>query len=425
MSEAAASPVRHPVLLDLHGRRVVVVGGGVVATRRTAALLDAGAMVRVVSPVLSGGLAELARAGALEHIARGYQRGDLDGAWLAHTATGHPATDDAVAADAEAARIWCIRTGDPSASTAWSSAVARSGDVTVAVNAGGDPRRAAAIRSAVATLLDTGELPIRRRRPGPGSVALVGGGPGDPGLITTRGRRLLAQADVVVVDRLAPRALLAGLDDDVEVIEAGKSPDAHTISQDQINAVLVDRAQAGRRVVRLKGGDPFVLGRGGEELLACLAAGVQVEVVPGVTSAFAVPAAAGIPVTHRNVSRQVTVLSAHDTTPDWSTLARLDGTLVLLMGVTRLREHAASLVAHGRAAETPVAVIERGTTPDQRTTVGTLADIGDLAAARGVRSPAVVVVGPVVALAESLTGTYLGSATHPQDGHAVALAAGG
>jgi uroporphyrin-III C-methyltransferase/precorrin-2 dehydrogenase/sirohydrochlorin ferrochelatase len=141
MSETAAGPVRHPVLLDLHGRGVVVVGGGVVATRRTVNLLDAGAMVRVVSPVLSDDLAELARSGALEHVPRGYERGDLDGAWLVHTATGHPATDDAVAADADAARIWCIRTGDPSASSAWSSAVARSGDVTVAVNAGGDPRR--------------------------------------------------------------------------------------------------------------------------------------------------------------------------------------------------------------------------------------------------------------------------------------------
>ena len=405
MSEAAAGPVRHPVLLDLHGRGVVVVGGGVVATRRTVNLLDAGAVVRVVSPALSDDLAELARSGGIEYVPRGYERGDLDGAWLVHTATGHAATDDAVVADADAARTWCIRTGDPAASSAWSSAVARSGDVTVAVNAGGDPRRAAAIRSAVAMLLDTGDLPIRRRRPGAGSVALVGGGPGDPGLITTRGRRLLAQADVVVVDRLAPRELLAGLDDDVEIIEAGKSPDAHTITQDEINAVLVDRAQAGNRVVRLKGGDPFVLGRGGEEVLACLAAGVEVEVVPGVTSAFAVPSAAGIPVTHRNVSRQVTVVSAHDAALDWPALASLDGTLVLLMGVTRLKEHAARLVELGRAASTPVAVVERGTTPDQRTTIGTLADIGDLAAARAVRSPAVVVVGPVVDLAVSFAGT--------------------
>ena len=402
MSPSERGDVRHPVLLDLHGRCVVMIGGGQVATRRTAALLDAGAIVRVVSPQLSPGLAALVASRALEHVARRYRRGDLDGAWLVHTATGHAATDAAVAADADDARIWCIQTGDPAASRAWSSAVARVGDITVAVNADGDPRRAAAIRSAIAAMLDTGGLPIRRRRAGTGSVALVGGGPGDPGLITVRGRRLLAQADVVIVDRLAPRALLAGLADDVEIIEAGKSSDGHTLAQEQINDLLVDRAKGGLRVVRLKGGDPFVLGRGGEEVMACTAAGVRVEVVPGVTSAFSVPAAAGIPVTHRGVSRQVTVLSAHDGAPDWSTLAQLDGTLVLLMGVAKIRDHAASLVAHGRAPSSPVAIVERGTLPDQRTTVGTLADIADLAAARGVRSPAVVVVGPVVTLAGDL-----------------------
>ena len=161
----------------------------------------------------------------------------------------------------------------------------------------------------MATALDTGSLPLRRHRTGLGHVALVGGGPGDPGLITTRGRVLLAQADVVVVDRLAPRALLAELDDDVEVIEAGKAPHAHTLTQAQIEDVLVDRARAGLRVVRLKGGDPYVLGRGGEEALACVAAGVPVEVVPGVTSAVAVPALAGIPVTHRGLARGFTVVS--------------------------------------------------------------------------------------------------------------------
>jgi uroporphyrin-III C-methyltransferase/precorrin-2 dehydrogenase/sirohydrochlorin ferrochelatase len=416
--------VRHPLLLDLHGRRVVVVGGGQVATRRALTMLDVGALVRVVSPALSDELVALVGSRALTHVARGYRRGDLDGAWLVHTATGNAEVDSTVAVDADNARIWCVRTGDPAASSAWSSAVARSGDVTVAVNAGGDPRRAGAIRSAIATLLDTGELPIRRRRPGPGSVALVGGGPGDPGLITARGRRLLAQADVVVVDRLAPRGLLAALDDDVEVIEASKSPDAHTLSQEQINDVIVERARTGLRVVRLKGGDPFVLGRGGEEVLACIAEGIPVEVVPGVTSAFAVPAAAGIPVTHRSVSRQVTVLSAHDTATDWSTLARLDGTLVLLMGVGRIREHAASLVAHGRAPTTPVAVVERGTLPGQRTTIGTLADIADRAAASGVHSPAVVVVGAVVGLADSLAQASPWSTANHPDGHPAPRAPG-
>jgi uroporphyrin-III C-methyltransferase/precorrin-2 dehydrogenase/sirohydrochlorin ferrochelatase len=393
---------QHALLLDVSGRRVVVVGGGPVAARRAARLIEDGADVLVVAPALCEDLAEHVTAGRASWRARDYLATDLDDAWLVHTATGERAVDDAVAADADGRRLWCVRADDAGASSAWTPAVARSGDVTVAVGAGGDPRRAVALRDAVALLLDTGGLPLRRHRPTTGRVTLVGGGPGDPGLITTRGRRALAEADVVVVDRLAPRALLAGLDPAVEVVEAGKSPHAHTLTQDQINAVLVDRAQAGHHVVRLKGGDPYLLGRGGEEVLACLAAGIPVEVVPGVTSALAVPAAAGIPVTHRGLARQLTILSAHDTAPDWATLARLEGTLVLLMGVAQLASHAAALLAHGKDPGTPVAVVENGTLPTQRTTVATLATIADLARERGVGNPAVVVVGDVATLADVL-----------------------
>lgn len=394
---------RHPLLLDVAGRRVVVVGGGPVAARRIARLVADGADVLVVAPRLCEDLTELVAQGAVRWTGREYVAGDLDGAWLVHTATGDAAVDDAVAADAEAARTWCVRADDAGRSTAWTPSVARVDDVTVAVTAGRDPRRAAALRSAIQLLLETGELPLRRHRRGPvGTVTLVGGGPGDPGLVTTRGRRAVAEADVVVVDRLAPRALLETLDPDVEVVEAGKSPHAHTLTQDQINEVLVDRALRGLRVARLKGGDPFVLGRGGEEVQACLEAGVPVEVVPGVTSAIAVPGVAGVPVTHRGVSRQVTILSAHDSAPDWPSIAALDGTLVLLMGVGRLAEHAATLVAHGKDPATPVAVVENGTLPGQRTTVGTLADIAQRAAGRGVGNPAVVVVGEVAALADVL-----------------------
>lgn len=393
---------RHPLLLDLAGRRVVVVGGGPVAARRVRGLLADAAAVHVVAPALCEDLADLAAAGAVTWDAREYAPGDLADAWLVHTATGDRRTDDAVAAEAEAARTWCVRADDASASTAWTPAVARAGDVTVAVSAGGDPRRAVTLRSALQLQLDTGALPLRRRRPGPGHVTLVGGGPGDPGLITTRGRRALAEADVVVVDRLGPRALLDELEPDVEVVEAGKAPHAHTLTQAQINALLVERAQAGRRVVRLKGGDPFVLGRGGEELAACLAAGVDVEVVPGVTSAIAAPGAAGIPVTHRDLARQVTVVSAHDADTDWATLARLRGTLVLLMGVGRLGEHMALLASHGLDAATPVAVVEDGTLPTQRTTLGTVGDIADRAREVGVRNPAVIVVGQVASLATTL-----------------------
>ena len=392
----------YPLLLEVAGRRVVVVGGGPVAARRAAPLAEAGADLVVVSPFLCEPLADLVAAGRATWRPRDYRAGDLDGAWLAHTATGDRSTDAAVGADADAARVWCVRADDADASSAWTPAVARLGDLLVAVSGGGDPRRAVRLRDAVQTALETGSLPIRRGRAGAGSVALVGGGPGDPGLVTTRGRQVLAQADVVVVDRLAPRALLNELDADVEVVDVGKTPGHHPVPQDEINRILVEHARAGRRVVRLKGGDPFVLGRGGEEVAACHEAGVPVEVIPGVTSAVSVPAAVGIPVTHRGLARQFTVVSGHDGL-DWPTLARLEGTLVLLMGVSLLHETARHLVEHGRDPATPAAVVEDGYGPRQRLTVGTLATIADRADERGVRPPAVIVVGDVVRLAASAT----------------------
>jgi uroporphyrin-III C-methyltransferase/precorrin-2 dehydrogenase/sirohydrochlorin ferrochelatase len=355
----------------------------------------------VVAPALCEDLADLVHAGSVVWLARDYQPGDLAGAWLVHTATGDRPVDATVAAEAHEGRIWCVRADDAGASAAWTPAVARSGDVTVAVTAGGDPVRARVLRDAISLALDTGGLPVRRRRPHPGSVALVGGGPGDPGLITTRGRRLLAEADVVVVDRLAPRALLDELAPDVVVIDAGKTAGHHPLPQEEINRLLVEHARAGCAVVRLKGGDPFVLGRGGEEALACSAAGVPVQVVPGVTSAISVPAAAGIPVTHRGLARQVTIASGHEGL-DWAALARLDGTLVLLMAVSALSEVMAALVAAGKPARTPAAIVESGCTPQQRTTVGTLDTIAALARERHVQAPAVVVVGDVVDLHDVL-----------------------
>lgn len=390
----------YSLLLDVSGRRAVVVGGGPVAARRARGLLDSGAEVVVVAPELCEDLAEL--LDQVEWRAREYTGGDLEGAWLVQTATGDRDTDARVARDATDLRVWCVQAGDAEASNAWTPAVTRVEDVTVAVSADRDPRRARAIKDQIATLLQCGQLPIRRRRRpgGRGQVALVGGGPGDPGLITTRGRRLLAAADAVVVDRLAPRALLDELDPEVEIIEAGKGPLVHRLTQDQINAILVEKARAGLRVVRLKGGDPFVLGRGGEEVRACAEAGVQCEVVPGVTSATAVPAAAGIPVTHRGVAKQFTVVSAHAAPdgdgPDWQTMAALDGTLVIMMGVQPLGEIVTELVRHGRPATTPTAIVERGTLPDQRTTIGTLGSIALRATDAGVTSPAVIVIGDVV-----------------------------
>ncbi|MCW2770153.1 MAG: cobA, partial [Aeromicrobium sp.] len=302
-----------PLTLRIAGRRVVVVGGGHVATRRTLSLLEAGARVVVISPEVSESLASSIGRGDVEWIQRSYETGDLDGAWLVQTATADSEIDTLVAVDAEARQVWCLKGGDPAHATAWAPAVARVDDVIVAVSGGGDAGRAAALRDGVAAALQAGELPMRHRTHHPdGFVALVGGGPGDPGLLTTRGRRLLAEADVVVVDRLAPRGLLAELDADVEVIDVGKKPDHHPVPQEEINAILVDRAQQGKIVVRLKGGDPYVFGRGGEELIACRDAGIPVEVVPGVTSAISVAAAAGIPVTHRGVARGFTVVTGHE-----------------------------------------------------------------------------------------------------------------
>ncbi|MCD9198093.1 uroporphyrinogen-III C-methyltransferase [Aeromicrobium wangtongii] len=385
-----------PLTLRVAGRRVVVVGGGHVATRRALALVEAGARVVVVSPDVSDSLASSIGRGDVEWIDRGYVSGDLAGAWLVQTATDSP-VDGVVAADAEAAQIWCLKGGDPEHATAWAPAVAQVDDVLVAVSGGGDARRATALRDGVAAALQSGELPMRHRTHHPdGFVALVGGGPGDPGLLTTRGRRLLAEADVVVIDRLAPHSLLAELDDDVEVVDVGKMPDHHPIPQHEINAILVDRAKQGKIVVRLKGGDPYVFGRGGEELIACRDAGVPVEVVPGVTSAVSVAAAAGIPVTHRGVARGFSVVTAHEDIGDLPHTGA--HTLVMLMGVKRLAETCAQLVASGHPPETPAAIIERGFSPTQRVTVGTLETLPGAAEAAGATSPAITVIGDVVRL---------------------------
>ncbi|WP_438803223.1 uroporphyrinogen-III C-methyltransferase [Frankia gtarii] len=236
-----------------------------------------------------------------------------------------------------------------------------------------------------------------------GEVWLVGAGPGDPGLLTVRGRELLATADVIVVDRLAAAVLLDVAPPGAEIIHVGKSPAARSWAQEEINAVLVDRARAGARVVRLKGGDPYLLGRGSEEAQACAEAGVTFAVVPGVTSALAVPALAGIPVTHRDLAQELAVVSGHlppghpDSTVDWAGLAASRATIVILMGVARLMDIADALLAGGRPEATPVAVIERGATPAQRVLRTTLDALAIDAIAAGVRSPAVIVVGEVAA----------------------------
>jgi uroporphyrin-III C-methyltransferase/precorrin-2 dehydrogenase/sirohydrochlorin ferrochelatase len=396
----------YPIELDLTGRPAVVVGGGPVALRRTQALVEAGAKVTVIAPVVCADFTKL----DVTVLTRRYQDGDLDGAWLVHAATDDPQVNAVVTQAAEQAKIWCVRADDAKVSPARTPAVTRHGDLTVAVTADGDPRRSQRLRSAISHQLAQGQLPVRpqRRRPGQGHVALVGGGPGDPGLMTVLGRRLLAEADVVVADRLGPRDILAELDPDVEVIEAGKAPGAHRLTQDQINDLIVERALAGNRVVRLKGGDPFVFGRGGEEALACAQAGIPVQVVPGVTSAIAVPAYAGIPVTHRGITQDFAVVSAHldpsqpGASVDWAALAAGPGTLVLLMAMAHLEQISAELIKRGRDGTTPVAVIQDGTTDRQQVLISTLERVAPEAAALHITSPAVVVIGEVVRLRAQL-----------------------
>jgi uroporphyrin-III C-methyltransferase / precorrin-2 dehydrogenase / sirohydrochlorin ferrochelatase len=452
--------------LRLAGRRCVVVGGGPVAARRVGGLLAAGADVYVVAPELTPALAAQVEArgqaqalalgaadgevdsdvaspsaaprsglpGRLSWMTRNYQAGDLAGAWYVVAATNDASANAAVAAEAEAARIFCSRADDATQSTAWTPAVGHHAGVQIAVlspgesslsggsggsgDAGalqgpgpaapdrrpGDPRRSVQVRDAVLDALRSGTITAPRFRGRSPGVALVGGGPGAPDLITVRGRRLLAEADVVVADRLAPHGLLDELAPEVELIDAAKIPYGRAMPQEEINQLLIDRARAGKFVVRLKGGDPYVFGRGYEELLACAEAGIEVTVVPGITSAISVPGLAGVPVTHRATAHEFTVVSGHlppdhpKSLVDWPALARLRGTLVLLMAVERIASIAETLLANGKKPDTPVAVIQDGSLPTERTMRCTLATVVGEVTAQGVRPPAIVVLGPVAAL---------------------------
>ncbi|ROP29687.1 uroporphyrin-III C-methyltransferase/precorrin-2 dehydrogenase/sirohydrochlorin ferrochelatase [Couchioplanes caeruleus] len=379
---------------------MLVVGGGSVATRRVPALLDAGARVRVVSPVLTPALRAHLDAGRLTWREGRFEPSDLDGAWLVQVAVDDVAAAAQVSVAAEERRIFCVRADDRDAATAWTPAVTRQGQITVAVTDGGDRRNAIALRDLVAAALENNELAARRGEPG--QVFLVGSGPGDPELITVKGRRLLNRADVVVADRLVPGMLLDELRPEVELVDAAKIPYGPSVAQEEINRILVEKALDGKVVVRLKGGDPFVFGRGGEEALACAKAGVPVTVVPGVTSSIAAPALAGIPVTHRGVAHEFTVVSGHvppesdQSLVDWAALARLRGTLVILMGLKNLPKIAEKLLAEGRPGDTPAAVVQEGSTSAQRVLRSTLGEVAAATAAAGLRPPAVVVIGEVV-----------------------------
>jgi uroporphyrin-III C-methyltransferase / precorrin-2 dehydrogenase / sirohydrochlorin ferrochelatase len=395
--------------LRLAGKKVLVVGGGTVAQRRLPLLIATGADVHVISRTATPAVEAM---DAITLTVREYRDGDLDGAWYAIAATDDTGVNAAVVAEAERRRIFCVRANIAVEGTAVTPASFTYAGLSVGVLAGGEHRRSAAIRSAIREALQTGVITPESSETsdvvggGRGKIALIGGGPGDPELITVRGRRLLAQADVVVADRLAPPELLAELPPHVEVIDAAKIPYGRAMAQEAINTVMIERARAGSFVVRLKGGDPFVFARGYEEVLACADAGIPVTVVLGGKGVRVLPAVLGVPVTHRAVNHEFVVVSGHlapehpESLVNWNALAAMAGTIVLLMAVERIELFAAALIKGGRPADTPVLVVQHGTTAAQHSLRATLADVPEKIRAEGIRPPAIIVIGPVVGLSD-------------------------
>ncbi len=395
----------YPSGLRLAGRRVLVVGGGHVAQRRVPHLIAVGADVHVVSPEVSPAIEGLVGSGEITWHRRAFEDGDLDGAWYVVAVTDDRAVNDHVSALCEDQRIFCVRSDDGTVGTAWTPAVGRHAGLTVAVLGNRDPQRSAQVRDEIVEALREGTIAAPHHRDRVPGVVLVGGGPGDPELISIAGRKALAEADVVVADRLAPRELLSELSHDVELVDVAKLPRGRSAQQEEINRVIVDRALAGKRVVRFKGGDNFVFGRGYEEVIACREAGVAVTVIPGLTSPVSVPAVAGIPVTHRGVAHEFSVVSGHlppghpESLTDYDALARLRGTVVVMMGVENAPSIADALVAGGRPEDTPVAVVCDGTMPTQRTVLATLGTLAGRLHEEGVKPPAIIVIGEVVRVA--------------------------
>lgn len=390
--------------LDLIGRSVLVAGGGPAAAATVTDLLADGALVHVVAPHVCEDMRDLTQthADSLRIDLREVRPADLDEVWLVVAAQDGPRERRELRGWADARRLWCQSTGMDGSATA-ASATHAAGLTVGVVAADAEPRarqrRAQSLRDQIRDLWHSGDLDLRapEQGDGDGRVWLVGGGPGSPDLFTVAGRRTLARADVIVTDRLGPVSVLDHVPAGVEIINVGKSPGHHPVPQHEINTILIEQAQRGRQVVRLKGGDPFVFGRGGEEVLACRAAGVPVTVVPGVSSALAVPAAAGIPLTQRNVVAAFHVTSGHDglNAGARACLVEQSATVVILMGVGNLGMLVEQALAAGADAATPVAIIERGTQPDERITRAPLAQIVTTAALARVRAPAVIVIGAV------------------------------
>jgi len=420
--DASANPPGSPAYLAgllLTDRLVVAVGGGRVNSRRVPKLLAAGAVVTVVAPELHPALAELAEVGRITWERRSFVDTDVDGAWYVLAATDDAAVNAQVAAAAEARHTFCVRADRGDGGSAWTPATGQLPDAIIGVLANHNPLRSRELRDQIVGLL--GQLPAaptvnaenavdaeKPASPGPkraqGEVILIGGGPGDPDLLTVGGLRALQTADVVLYDHLAPQACLAETKPDAVLIDVSKTPGGRQTAQEEINSLLIEHARRGATVVRFKGGDPFVLGRGSEEWLACAEAGVPVRVIPGVSSAIAGPELAGIPLTHRGLSQDFTVVSGHvgpdhpASTVNWDALAQGSGTVVVLMGVAHLTEICEGLVARGLDPDTPAAVVAEAAMPGSRVITGTAATLPRLAADAGVQPPALTVIGAVVGL---------------------------
>jgi len=450
-----------PLFHKLQGGRVLVVGGGEIALRKARLLADAGAVLRVVAPDIDGQLAALAREGGGEVLVRGYQAADLVGSRLVIAATDDPGLNAQVSADAQALSLPVNVVDAPALCTVIFPAIVDRSPLVIAVSSGGDaPVLARLIRAKLEAWIPSayGELAglaarfrhkvkslypdVNQRRgfwetvfQGPiaerqlagqgaeaerllqamvdgapvqqgGEVYLVGAGPGDPDLLTFRALRLMQQADVVLYDRLVAPAIIEMCRRDAERIYVGKRRADHAVPQDQINRLLVDLAQQGKRVLRLKGGDPFIFGRGGEEIEELAEQGIPFQVVPGITAASGCSAYGGIPLTHRDYAQSVRFVTGHlkDGTSNlpWHDLVAPAQTLVFYMGLVGLPTICAELIRHGRAASTPAALVQQGTTRNQRVFTGTLANLPQLVAEHEVHAPTLVIVGEVVQLREKL-----------------------
>jgi uroporphyrin-III C-methyltransferase/precorrin-2 dehydrogenase/sirohydrochlorin ferrochelatase len=469
-----------PIFLDVRDRLCLVVGGGEVATRKVALLREAGARVQVVSPELSAELAVLAAAGAILSRQGTFRPEDLEGAHLVVSATDDPTVNAEVSRLASGRRIPVNVVDRPELCTFVVPSIINRAPVVAAVSTGGAaPVLARLIRARLETLIPAsyGRLaalaadfrgrvkahfphPPDRRKfwervfQGPvaemvfdgreeaaraalaseleatpregsrmGEVYLVGGGPGDPDLLTFRALRLMQQADVIVHDRLVSQPILDMCRRDAERIYVGKERDDHAVPQEEINMMLVRLAKEGKRTLRLKGGDPFIFGRGGEEIETLVEHGVPFQVVPGITAAAGVASYAGIPLTHRDYAQSVAFVTGHlkenTFNLNWEGIARHDQTIVIYMGLKGLPLLCEALIRHGLDATTPAAIVQQGTLPTQRVVTGDLNTLPTLAAEAGLKAPTLIIVGNVVKLREKL-GWYQPQ-LHAEQGHRTPL----